>query len=231
MGIAATTVDHPLLGTVELHVRSAARRFVARWKDGRVVLTVPPGGMLQAAGVLDAMAPRLLARRPQPRLVPGTVIRQPGICIEIVSDPARPGIRAVGTPERATVLLGSGCDPDAPGVQQALRRVLMRIAADRAPAVLLPLAEAVARELGAHPRAFQVSRGLRTLGSCNSRGVIRLSAALMFAPEHLRRYVVCHELAHLRELNHSPRFHAICDAYCGGHAASLAAELRRFFRN
>lgn len=212
-------------------MRSTARRFVARWKEGRVVLTVPPGGMREIERALAELAPRLLARKPQARYVPGTVIEQPGLRVEIRRDETLRGLHAQGTTADAVLLLGTDCDPAAPAVQQAIRRMLMRIAAHRAPAVLLPMAEAVAREVGARPRAFLVSHGLRTLGSCNSRGIIRLSAALMLMPEHLRRYVVCHELAHLRELNHGPRFHAICDAYCGGRAAALEAELRKFSLN
>ena len=43
-------------------------------------------------------------------------------------------------------------------------------------------------------------------GSCNARGEVRLSWRLMQAPAHLVDYVIAHELAHLRELNHSKRF-------------------------
>jgi predicted metal-dependent hydrolase len=43
-------------------------------------------------------------------------------------------------------------------------------------------------------------------GSCGSNGRILLSWRLMMLPPHLIDYVAAHELAHLRELNHSPRF-------------------------
>lgn len=46
-------------------------------------------------------------------------------------------------------------------------------------------------------------------GSCNSRGDIRLNWRLIQAPISQIDYVVVHELAHLREFNHSPRFWAI----------------------
>ena len=48
-------------------------------------------------------------------------------------------------------------------------------------------------------------------GSCNSRGEIRLSWRLIQAPISQIDYVVVHELAHVRELNHSPRFWAIVE--------------------
>jgi predicted metal-dependent hydrolase len=43
-------------------------------------------------------------------------------------------------------------------------------------------------------------------GSCNSKGEIRLNWRLIQAPPHIINYVVCHELAHLIEMNHSAKF-------------------------
>jgi predicted metal-dependent hydrolase len=43
-------------------------------------------------------------------------------------------------------------------------------------------------------------------GSCSASGRIRLNWRLMLLPTHLVDYVVAHELAHRRELNHSARF-------------------------
>jgi hypothetical protein len=46
-------------------------------------------------------------------------------------------------------------------------------------------------------------------GSCSLNNGIRLNWRLIHFPHHLIDYVVAHELAHLREMNHSPRFWAI----------------------
>jgi predicted metal-dependent hydrolase len=43
-------------------------------------------------------------------------------------------------------------------------------------------------------------------GSCNQKGDINFTYRLLFVPRELLDYVVVHELAHLKEMNHSDRF-------------------------
>ncbi len=51
-------------------------------------------------------------------------------------------------------------------------------------------------------------------GSCSRRGNISLNWRLVMAPPGVLSYVVIHELAHLREHNHGPRFWAIVESFC-----------------
>jgi predicted metal-dependent hydrolase len=43
-------------------------------------------------------------------------------------------------------------------------------------------------------------------GSCSARGTLRYSWRLLMAPYEVLDYVAAHEVAHLREMNHSDRF-------------------------
>jgi predicted metal-dependent hydrolase len=45
-------------------------------------------------------------------------------------------------------------------------------------------------------------------GSCSSTGAIRYSWRLILAPDFVLKATVAHELAHLKHMDHSPRFHA-----------------------
>jgi len=51
-------------------------------------------------------------------------------------------------------------------------------------------------------------------GSCSSLSGIRLHWRLVHLPPELIDYVVAHEVAHLREMNHSPRFWAVVESVC-----------------
>lgn len=113
-------------------------------------------------------------------------------------------------------------------IKHTISHVIGRAMEVQAHAVLLPLACQVAGELGVRPAGFEVGRGMRKLGHCTAKKVIQLSRNLMFLPEELIRYVICHELAHLTHMNHSPQFHALCDQYCGGKEQQLEQQLRRF---
>lgn len=50
-------------------------------------------------------------------------------------------------------------------------------------------------------------------GSCSAKGNICFSYRLMLYPQKAREYVVVHELAHILEMNHSPRFYAVIEKY------------------
>lgn len=110
-------------------------------------------------------------------------------------------------------------------VDALVARLLAREARTQAPvgddALVVRAAELgrryLAPQLGSAPRPARVTwvgNQRRRWGSCTpADGTIRLSDRLRPMPGWVRDYVLLHELVHLVEANHTPRFHALVSAY------------------
>lgn len=72
----------------------------------------------------------------------------------------------------------------------------------------------LAVRLGVDTPPLTLSSARTRWGSCNRHGRIRLNWRLGFMPPEVIDYVVAHELAHLKEMNHGPRFWAIVETLC-----------------
>lgn len=71
------------------------------------------------------------------------------------------------------------------------------------------------------PHVFLSSARTRW-GSCNANAQVRLNWRLMQAAPHVVDYVVAHELAHLKEMNHSVRFWRVVQRLCPEYASAKA---------
>ena len=76
----------------------------------------------------------------------------------------------------------------------------------------------------------RLTRAKRRWGSCSSEGVLRLNWRLIMAPDHVRRSVVAHEVAHLVHFDHSPAFHALLDELFEGEIDAANRWLSRHGR-
>lgn len=63
-----------------------------------------------------------------------------------------------------------------------------------------------ARFLGLRPTRITVRDQTSRWGSCSSTGALSFSWRLIMAPDFVLDYVAAHEVAHLAEMNHGPRF-------------------------
>lgn len=84
--------------------------------------------------------------------------------------------------------------------------------------------------MGLFPAKVAIRDTRSRWGSCSSAGHISLCWRLIMAPQEVLDYVVVHELAHLRHMNHSPEFWSLVADYCPTykeHRQWLKANSRR----
>lgn len=71
---------------------------------------------------------------------------------------------------------------------------------------ILPRVEVYARQLGVKYNTVKIIDSRYRWGSCTTKDNVNLNWRLVKAPGYVIDYVVVHELAHLIEPNHTPRF-------------------------
>jgi hypothetical protein len=157
-----------------------ARRALERVDDRRRVHAAGPAALLPERVELRAIAESL--------------------SVTYSDDPAAGPARVL---RAADTLVLTG-DPDAAGRIAALKRWLSRVARD----ALIPRAAQLASRHSLAPYTVRVSTARTRWGSCSARGTIALSRNLLFVEPRLVDALILHELAHLKHLDHSPRFHA-----------------------
>jgi predicted metal-dependent hydrolase len=72
----------------------------------------------------------------------------------------------------------------------------------------------VAAKLGVATPPLSLSNAATRWGSCSGRGDIRLNWRLIQAPPPIIHYVVAHELAHLKHMDHSRKFWTVVETLC-----------------
>ncbi len=78
--------------------------------------------------------------------------------------------------------------------------------------ILGACARCIANGSGLQPKRLVIKDTSSRWGSCSSDGVVMFSWRLVMAPSEIQHYVVAHELAHLRHLDHSHHFWAQVEA-------------------
>jgi predicted metal-dependent hydrolase len=79
-------------------------------------------------------------------------------------------------------------------------------------------AQAMAAALGKTVREVKIRDTRSRWGSCSTDGTLTFHWQLVFAPAPILDYLVAHEVAHLKEMNHSARFWKVVGALFPDHA-------------
>ena len=68
-------------------------------------------------------------------------------------------------------------------------------------------------KMGVRPTGLKITTARKRYGSCSGKNSLCFSCFLMNCPEEAIDLVVVHELCHIREKNHGPRFYALLEQY------------------
>lgn len=193
-----------------VRISRRARRLTVRvFHTGRVEVVVPPRTSAQA--VRDFLqrhrqwveSRRERARRERP---PSAPFPPPALSLAAFGE--HWALRAIGGTGRGRLHAAGEREIEVHGAMsdEALRQQLRAWVMARARIRLGPWLESLAREGGFSFGRMSVRRQRTRWGSCSSRGTISLNASLAFQRPAVVRYLLLHELAHTRYMNHSSRF-------------------------
>jgi predicted metal-dependent hydrolase len=214
-----------------------ARRYLLRLRpDGTARVTIPRGGSMalarqfveRHAAWLERELQRLQSQPRKPAVwMIGTEILLRGNAVRIeagfnsdnkeVEDPPSSGYGATSEDETAkkaeTIRFGSELvrvPSPAADLRPAIEGHLRQLAARELPPRVLELA---ARH-GLTVRRITVRNQKSRWGSCSRRGTISLNWRLIQTPAFVSDYICLHELVHLRQMNHSPKFWREMERIC-----------------
>lgn len=200
---------------VAVRRRPTARRFTLRVSHatGEVVLTLPQRGDFTAARQFAETHGGWIATRLKrmPRGVEfktGARVPYRGVPHRIVRWSGVRGVAGATRDPDGLPVIAVSCEP-----AHVSRRVtdFLRRQAER------DLARAVARHcaaLGLPVKTITVRDTRTRWGSCTSSGRLNFSWRLVMAPPYVLDYLAAHEVAHLKEMNHSLRFWHLVQKLC-----------------
>jgi predicted metal-dependent hydrolase len=188
---------------VAIRVSPRARRIGLRINaaERKVELVLPRGipastGLRFLAAKRGWVAARLEALPQRVPFVEGAILPVLGVPHQVRRefDPAAPLVRIIDGEIRVR--------SDPLHLAGRIRHQLLAMAQ----AELAPRAHRLAARIGREVARVSVRDTRSRWGSCSGQGNLSFSWRLIFAPEPVLEYVAAHEVAHLAEMNHGPRF-------------------------
>jgi predicted metal-dependent hydrolase len=196
-------------------VRARRRTLTIVVDRDRVEVRAPrwtPIGEIEA--FIRDKEPWIRRRVAEGRRAPPAFSWREGEQLPVLGEPVRIALAGGAGTRRSGNRIEVGLAQDAPA--PLLRAAVLEWLASEATRLFAQRVAEYAPRLGVPIPEMRLSNARTQWGSCNARGRVLLNWRLIHVPLRLIDYVVVHELAHLRELNHSQRFWALVEkAYPG----------------
>lgn len=219
------------LGNIVVRVNPRARRLIFRAVEGGFVVTVPPGTTWDNVGRgLETLRPRLReaqAKRNERLIDLNYRIETEYFKLALVEmDTLR--FQARSEAGVMQIICPRNTDFSDSSLQVWLKKVISEALRKNAGRVLPPRLCVLSKRFGLPFHHVRINASSGRWGSCSIRKDINLSCYLLLLPGHLIDYVLLHELAHTRVMNHGLEFWALLDTLTGGKAKALRQELRNY---
>ena len=206
---------------VSLVRRAQARRYVLRVRAARQVLLTMPAHGTRREALAFAERQRDWLRDRLGKL-PRNVRFEDGVVIPFRGKPHivdhRPEARGTVWIEEgdSAPLLAEDALPRlcVAGRLLHLRRRLREFLERQARADLESKVARYARRLGVSVQRISIRDQKSRWGACSASGTVTFSWRLILAPEFVLDYLAAHEVAHVREMNHSPAYWRLLNELC-----------------
>lgn len=100
------------------------------------------------------------------------------------------------------------------GEERYLARRVRDFLKKQAEGIITLLVAKHSQTVGCKPKSIRYKDTVSRWGSCSASGHLSFSWRIVMAPEGVIDYLVAHEVAHLIEMNHGPRFWTLCEKLC-----------------
>lgn len=216
-------------GKIHFVVRRSARNITMRVKEDGLHVTTPPYRSITA--LLEAIAPfrerlRNVCSEVKPKPFDlNFSIEAECFRLKLETSPLK-NFTVSMRDETVVIACPAHADFTTDRVQTLVKIAVMRAMRKKAEEYLPPLVQYWSSLFDLPYNKVTISKARSRWGSCSSKRDISLSFYLMLLPAHLMDYVILHELAHTREMNHGPKFWELLNQLTDGKALALRKELR-----
>lgn len=216
-------------GKIHFVVRRSARNITMRVKEDGLHVTTPPYRSITA--LLEAIAPfRERLRNVCSEIKPKPFdlnfsIEAECFRLKLETSPLK-NFTVSMRDETVVIACPAHADFTTDRVQTLVKNAVMRAMRKKAEEYLPPLVQYWSSLFDLPYNKVTISKARSRWGSCSSKRDISLSFYLMLLPAHLMDYVILHELAHTREMNHGSKFWELLNQLTDGKALALRKELR-----
>lgn len=189
-----------------------ARRYILRvTSDGTLRVTIPRGGSrAEAVAFVGRQADWVSRERTRVGRERAPVVWTQGSPILLNGEPHTIDVQVS---EGSLVARYAGRIvpvPSPDNVRPEIERDLRRLAIER----LVPRVHELAARHGVQVRRVIIRNQRSRWGSCSRSGTIALNFRLVQMSDAIADYVVIHELMHVKQQNHGPRFWALVERAC-----------------